>query len=87
MTNAVLIGTSVGAIIGLLHACYVYLQEVGGFPNGLIKRPVATRARGAYYAVWTFLIWAVFGSSVLLLWMVGGVGLVIYKATRLLRAA
>lgn len=86
MTDALLIGTSVGAVIGLLHACQVYRGLVGEFPNALDQRPAATRAYAAYSALWTFLLWTAFGSYVLFLWVVSVIVYSIYRGIRLIRA-
>ncbi len=43
MTNVLMIGSFVGAIIGLSHARYVYAQQVSEFPQKLIEQPVAVR--------------------------------------------
>lgn len=83
MTVFLLIGSSIGAVIGFLHACYVYRQEVRGLPNALSERPVATRVGAAYYALWTFFLWVVFGSYVLILWVVSVIAYSIYKAVRI----
>ena len=83
MTVFLLIGSSIGAVIGFLHACYVYRQEVRDLPNVLSERPVATRVGAAYYALWTFFLWVVFGSYVLILWVVSVIAYSIYKAVRI----
>ncbi len=85
MSTALMIGTSVGAVIGLFHACYVYRQEVGEFPAALADRPVATRAGAGYYALWTFLLWVAFGAYVFFLWLVSVVAYTICKAVRTAR--
>ncbi len=43
VTNALMIGSVVGAIIGLLHARRAYIQQVSEFPQKLIEQPVAVR--------------------------------------------
>lgn len=43
VTNARMIGSVVGTIIGLLHARYVYIQQVSEFPQKLIEQSVAVR--------------------------------------------
>jgi len=70
VTNALMIGSFVGAIIGLFHARYVYVQQVSEFPQKLIEQPVAVRARAGYFALWTFLLWVLFGSYVFYLWVI-----------------
>ncbi len=85
MSTALMIGTSVGAVIGLFHACYVYRQEVGDFPAALADRPVATRAGAGYYALWTFLLWVAFGAYVFFLWLVSVIAYAICKAVQAAR--
>ncbi len=43
VTNVLMIGSFVGAIIGLFHARHVYAQQVSEFPQKLIEQPVAVR--------------------------------------------
>ncbi len=86
MSTALMIGTFVGAVIGLFHACYVYRQEVGEFPAALADRPVATRAGAGYTAIWTFLLWVVFGAYVIFLWLISVIAYAIYKAVQLSRS-
>ena len=70
MTNALIVGSSVGAIIGLLHAWSVYTRRVSAFPEKVAARPVAVRASAAYFALWTFFLWVLFGSYVFYLWVI-----------------
>ena len=83
MTSFLLIGSSVGAVIGFLHACYVYRYQVKERPKALLERPVTTRVGAAYYALWTFFLWVVFGSYVLFLWLLSVIAYAIYKAIRI----
>jgi hypothetical protein len=80
MTTALLIGSAVGGLIGLFHAFYVYRQHVGDSPNAVIENPVATRAHAGYYALWTLLLWVLFGSYVFYLWIASSIAFLIYKA-------
>lgn len=86
MDVALLIGTSVGAVVGFLHALQVYRAQVKEFPNSLHERPMATRGYAAYSALWTFFLWTVFGFYVLFLWIVSVIVYSIYKGTRLFTA-
>ena len=79
MNLYLLFGTFVGAVIGYLHAYYIYRQEVREIPEALIERPVATRAIAGYYALWTFLLWVVFGSYMLSFWIVSCIAYLIYR--------
>jgi hypothetical protein len=86
MNIALLIGTSVGAVIGLLHAWQVYRKQVGEFPNAVVERPIATRGYAAYSALWTLFLWTVFGSYVFFLWAISVIVYSIYKGIRLFSA-
>lgn len=70
MESLLLAGTVVGAVLGLLHACYVY--RVVSVPGG-----AAAHARAGYYAVWTLVLWLLFGAYVLALWIVSVVAFAI----------
>lgn len=83
MTSFLLIGSSVGAVIGFLHACYLYRYQVGDRPKALLDSPVATRVGAAYHALWTFFLWVVFGPYVLFLWLLSVIAYAIYKAIRI----
>jgi len=56
-------GTLVGAVVGLLHAGYVY--RVVSVQGG-----AAVHARAGYYALWTLSLWLLFGTYVLVLWII-----------------
>lgn len=86
MANAILIGSSAGAIIGLIHAWGVYVQRTREIPERLIKHPVAVRARAAYFALWTFFLWVLFGTYVFYLWMISIVVYAIYNVLKKLQS-
>lgn len=85
MANALIIGSVVGAIIGLIHAGYVYIQQTAEFPERLAEHPVAVRVRAAYFALWTIFLWVLLGSYVFYLWVVSVVIYAIYHALKRLR--
>lgn len=65
------IGSAFGAVLGCLHGVYLYRKisaraSAAGAPG--------IDVRGLYYAVWTFVLWTIFGSYVLAFWLVGAVG-------------
>lgn len=70
MTNAFIIGSAVGAIVGLLHASMIYVHRTRESSRRLFDHPIAVRANAAYYALWTFSLWVLFGSYVLYLWVI-----------------
>ena len=77
MNTLMIIGTTVGLIIGLVHAGYVYLQRTKEDPQKLVEHPVKVRVNAVYFAVWTLALWAAFGSYVFNLWLIS---VVIYTA-------
>jgi hypothetical protein len=86
VANAILIGSSVGAIIGLIHAWGVYVRRTSEVPERLTKHPVAVRARAAYFALWTFFLWVLFGTYVFYLWVISIVIYAIYNVLKILRS-
>jgi len=63
------IGSALGAVLGLLHGAYLYRQIAARAANG----GTGLNIQGLYYGVWTFVLWTIFGSYVLALWLVGAV--------------
>lgn len=82
MTNVLIVGSSVGAIIGLLHAWSVYSRRVSAFPEKAATRPLAVRASAAYFALWTFFLWVLFGSYVFYLWVISVAIYTIYRGVK-----
>lgn len=79
MTTALMIGSAVGAVIGLFHAYHVYSRRLSESPGRLIEHSVRTRASAGYYALWTFVLWVIFGSYVFFLWLIS---VVVYAVDR-----
>ena len=77
LSTLMIIGSAVGVIIGLVHAGYVYFQRTRESPKKLAEHPLRIRANAAYFALWTLVLWAAFGSYVFYLWLIS---LVIYGA-------
>jgi hypothetical protein len=71
-------GSAVGVLIGLAHAAYVYRIVAIGTPADMGPN----HARGVCYAIWTVLLWALFGSYIVVLWLVGIVLYLVFKAFR-----
>lgn len=71
-------GSIVGVICGLAHALYVYRvttpSSAGDSPPGGVP-PI-------YYALWTLALWVLFGTYVLVLWAVGLLVYIVFKAFR-----
>ncbi len=79
MGNFLLIGTALGALLGLLHGVYLFRRiaarrPTGGIPSG--------KTQGLYYALWAFVLWILFGSYVLAFWILG---LLAYPIVRLVQ--
>lgn len=70
MSILLTVGTSVGFALGVIHGRGVFgrrMAEAGASaPDGASAR----RLRAAYAALWTVALWTLFGSYVLLLWIV-----------------
>ena len=71
-------GSAVGVLLGLAHAAYVYRVVAHGVPVGAEPN----HARGIYFALWTFGLWLLFSSYVLILWLIGVLLYTIFKAFR-----
>ncbi len=82
MSTLLMIGSAVGVIIGLVHGCYVYVQRTKEDPKKLAEHPVRVRANAAYFALWTLVLWAAFGSYVFNLWLVSVVIYTAYKSIK-----
>jgi hypothetical protein len=82
MNTAILIGSVVGAGLGLMHATALARRMFAradslapGFSLGSLGTPL-------YFGFWTLLLWTVFGSYVLYLWLIA---CVVFAAHRLWR--
>lgn len=85
MFSTALWGVSVVAFgLGLIHAVYVYRQEIGEFRAVLGRHPLAIRLRACYQALWTLLLWLLLGATVIVYW---AIALVPYLIAKLIRAA
>lgn len=72
MTTVLWTGTVVGALLGFFHAIYVYRMVA-------VEAGAAGHARAGYYALWTLGLWTLFGSYVLVLWLIS---VVVYAIAR-----
>ena len=59
MTVFLVVGSAIGAVLGLAHGAWVY------------RLWATRRARlaGLYYGLWTFALWTLFGAYVLGFWL------------------
>lgn len=78
MTAVLWAGTFVGALLGVIHAAYVFRLILSEAPAETPPR----RARAAYYALWTLGLWVLFGTYVLVLWLIGVALYTLFKAFR-----
>lgn len=75
MASVLWAGMVIGAILGALHAAYVYRLVAD-------SAEASARLRACYYALWTFGLWLVFGPYVLVFWLVS---VALYAVARPLR--
>lgn len=75
MDEALTCGAIFGAAVGVVHGGYVYAQRA--------SRPGHGSLEPLYYALWTFVLWVVFGSYVLYL---GLLAITAYAARNAIRS-
>ena len=78
MASLLMTGMVVGALLGAFHAVYIYRLLATEPPAGATPG----HARAVYYALWTFGLWVIFGSYVLILWLIGAIFYAVFKAFR-----
>jgi len=63
------IGAALGAIVGVCHGLWVFRRQAaeGGFGGAV------------YFALWTLVLWIVFGAYVLAFWILGALGLAVSR--------
>ncbi len=71
-------GSILGAVIGLLHAVYLYRGRVAD-ARASAEGGITAHAEGAYYGRWALALWIIFGSYVLVLWVIGAVAYTIFR--------
>ncbi len=64
-------GSALGVVIGLLHAGYIYRRQS--------PRSWPDRIKAIYRGLWAFVLWVLFGSYVLVLWVVGALAYAAFK--------
>jgi hypothetical protein len=60
-------GTLLGALFGLAHAVYVF----GVIASNGNTTAAMQRSTAIYAAAWTLLLWLLFGTCLLLFWLLG----------------
>ena len=58
------IGTILGAIVGLAHALYLWRVS---------RHELDGHGAAVYRGVWAVMLWVVFGTYVLVLWIIGAI--------------
>ena len=71
---------AIAIVLGVAHSWYVYVVETREFRAALEQHPVKVRARAAYFAAWTLVLWATLGASLLVHWLIAAVLYVITRA-------
>ena len=71
MSATLIIGSSVGAVIGAVHAWSLLRPSASGAPTEAATRGRYGRVAGVYYGLWAVVLWTLFGSYVLYLWLLG----------------
>lgn len=82
MADALVLTTILGALLGAVHAGYVYVQRLEEPCDDLSAGRWALHLRAGYFALWTLLLWLVLGSYVVALW---ALSLPLYAARGLVR--
>lgn len=80
MSSAGALFSWLAVILGIAHGIYLYRQEVATFRSALHDRPVETRLRASYYALWAFALWVVLGSYVVWYWLLAIVPYLLARA-------
>ena len=78
MTALMWTGSLVGALFGLAHAAYIYRAISAQAAVGTSEN----HTRAVYFALWIFVLWVLFGSYVLVLWLVGAMLYIVFKMFR-----
>jgi hypothetical protein len=70
MDTILWMGTLVGVVLGCAHGVYVYRTMASGNMAAAEGDSGGLRLRAAYHAVWTALLWVLFGTYVLVFWAI-----------------
>ena len=72
MNEAMLIAAVIGAVLGTIHAIGVYGDRLRNAQNEGHSNALS-HARAYYYALWTLLLWLVFGAYVFIAWVIASI--------------
>lgn len=73
MSTTLILGSSVGVVIGAIHAWSLFRKSAGRSSSRVASGGLRERARGAYYGLWALLLWTAFGSYITYLWLFAAV--------------
>ncbi len=83
MNTIVWIGSLLGLVIGSLHAVHLYRRRVADAREsataGATAHLATAHLEGAYYGLWALALWVIFGTYVLVLWVIGAVAFSIFR--------
>ncbi len=83
MNTIVWIGSLLGLAIGSLHAVHLYRRRVADAREsaaaGTTVHLTTAHLEGAYYGLWALALWVIFGTYVLVLWVIGAVAYSIFR--------
>lgn len=70
MANFLIVGTVIGALIGLFHAWVDFARRIKNARNTSTGTTMAEGVKATYAAAWILALWTLFGFYVLALWLV-----------------
>ena len=83
MNTIVWIGSLLGLVIGSRHAVHLYRRRVAdareSAVGGATSHLATAHLEGAYYGLWALALWVIFGTYVLVLWVIGAVAYSIFR--------
>ena len=83
MNTIVWIGSLLGLVIGSLHAVHLYRRRVADARESAAGDATAhlatARLEGVYSGLWALALWVIFGTYVLVLWVIGAVAYSIFR--------
>lgn len=85
MNTALLIGSTFGAVVGVIHAGAVFLALRRRVGAAGLANPAASTLHAFYFAVWTFVLWILCGSYVLYLWALASIAYAVHRLRQRVR--